>query len=174
MLQTQPQPTLAPDIASEVGRYRGNVYAYLMALLRNPDARDGDIGLRIGLQADTPAAWMYQHPGLRELRDRIRANAGNLRQEYARAAMLAAVPDAVDTMIAVANDPKARDGQRARERILEETGVLHREPAPDSASARDTMLALVEVLRASRQQQPAPQVIEGKALAAGRTEPDQP
>ena len=68
-------------------------------------------------------------PGFRQALDAIKADRPQLRLEYARLAMEAAIPSLVDTMIEVGQTDK-RDAQRARERILETVGVLQSPTAP--------------------------------------------
>lgn len=164
---TTPDPP--PDLAAEISHFRGNVYRYFIALLRDPDVNDSTIAHSLGLASDTPAAWLYLHPGFRELRQRIRDARDSTRTEYARAAMMAAVPDAVDTMIAVAKDPKARDGQRARERILEETGALKPAGAAKGEIDRIDLVAARIFYKAKEQprllgpSEAAPQIVEGSS-----------
>ena len=118
-------PTTTPSVLSlpqRIAQFKGKSFSLLVALLKSPDSYWTDVCRSVGCD-DTYSYALRKQPGFEELVQEIRSHAGDLRSEYAQAAMREAIPPIVDKMIAVAATD-SRDAQRARERILETVGVL--------------------------------------------------
>ena len=120
---------MAADSPSEslydiVSQFHGNPYRYLLAMLRDPDQMPSTVAKELGVAVETCYTWRYDLAGFKDAEKLVRGPNRDLRREYARLAMLEATPRAADAMVAVALDTKHRDGQRARERLLEATGIL--------------------------------------------------
>lgn len=115
-------PAVSAPLHQRIAQYKGKSFALLVYMLKEPDAYWADACRTVGVNT----AYSYdlrKQPGYEALLQEIRSHAGDLRSEYAQAAMRDAIPSVVDKMIAAASGD-GRDAQRARERILETVGVL--------------------------------------------------
>ena len=130
-------PTSALSFAQRIVAFRGQSYLALLALLKNPGLPTTDMARAAGVTDDSIYRWRVEMPGFRDTMEAIRSHAGDLRSEYAQAAMREAVPPIVDRMITRAQGD-GRDAQRAAERILEQVGVLRKEgDLPEGTEAVD-------------------------------------
>jgi len=122
-----PDPTTQSiPLYQQVARFSGNPYKFLLYLLRNPGTHLAEARGAIGLSATsqgTLQGWKNTLPGFRETLERLKQPSEDIRLVYAKAAMLDAVPDVTDAMVARAQGTSAT-AQRAAERILETAGVL--------------------------------------------------
>ncbi len=127
---TSPATTDAPVQASLyalLASFTGYRYRFLLALIKDPTRSYADVCRELGIEPQTAWNWHSMVPGFKEALDAIKEDRPQLRQEYAKLAFEGAIPGLVDKMIEVGQTDK-RDAQRARERILEATGVLQKEP----------------------------------------------
>ena len=122
--ETKPPPT---SFAHRIAAFYGNHHDFLLWLIANPSRPQTEGMRKLGLAEETLYSWRRDIAGFKEVIDAIQHHRGDLRAEYAQAAMNDAIQPIVDKMVAVAVTD-GRDAQRARERILEEVGVLHKEP----------------------------------------------
>ena len=134
-------PLVSAPLHQRIAALRGTPALFLIAALRHPDAPLTKLAELVGVVGDTPYVWFPRYPGLRDLYEEIKAHAGDLKSEYAQAAMREAIPGLVDKMVSV-GQTDGRDAQRARERILETVGVLRKDgDLPEGTESFD-MIAL--------------------------------
>ena len=110
------------SLAQRIAVYRGKSYALLLYVLKQPDCVWADACRSVGVDQGYSYE-LRKQPGYSAVLEEIRSHAGDLRSEYARAAMAEAIPSLTDAMIARGLG-EGRDAQRAGERILETVGVL--------------------------------------------------
>lgn len=115
-------PSLGSSLAQRIAQYRGKSFSLLVYMLKTPDSYWADACKAVGV-SDSYSYELRKQPGYETLLQEIRSHAGDLRSEYAQAAMREAVPGLADAMIARGMGV-GRDAQRAGERILETVGVL--------------------------------------------------
>ena len=124
---------LGSSLAQRIANYRGKSFSLLVYMLKTPDSYWADACKAVSV-SDSYSYELRKQPGYEALLQEIRSRAGDLRSEYAQAAMREAVPGLADAMIARGMGA-GRDAQRAGERILETVGVLSRPgtelPAPN-------------------------------------------
>ncbi len=149
-------PPVSAPLHERIAQFYGNHHDFLLWLIANPSRPHAEGMRHLGLSELTLYSWRRDIAGFKAVHDAITQHRGDLRSEYAQAAMRQAVPALVDAMIARGLST-GRDGERAGERILETMGVLPK--------ASDTQPVAAIAIRVVYETRPIAQgiTVEGEA-----------
>ena len=137
---TDQMPSAITSLYDSIEKFNGYPFQFLLTLIRNPGISYSAAARAVGIKPETAYNYDYNYPGFREAKQAIAAATTGLKADYARLAMLAAVPDVADKMIERATGD-GRDAQRAGERILEQVGVLRNGPQTGDLERIDVIAA---------------------------------